>query len=319
MSDEAPLVSVVIPTYNYGHVVTEAVESALAQTYPAVEVIVVDDGSTDDTRERLAPYGDRIRYIHQANAGLSAARNTGIRAARGEFIALLDSDDAFHPRKLELQMRYLAERPDVVLVGTRSTTDPDHRYPTPPEPVPAREIPLDRLVITSHFPPSSVVIRRACIDSVGLFDVNLRSTEDRDFWIRVGARFGVAVLDAPLTWYRLHPGSMSRNAEKMAYYDRMVLDKAFAMPELRGRRLLRRKALGLADMSAAYLFAESGRPWEAAKRIARSFALWPVPFRATEVRLPWVRVRLAVRIARMLATHRPQLTESTAAPSPTAG
>ena len=101
------LVSVVIPTYNYAHFVTGAVESALAQTYPDREVIVVDDGSTDDTRDRLAPFEGRIRYIHQENQGLSAARNTGIRAARGALVAFLDSDDLWHPEKLAVQARYL--------------------------------------------------------------------------------------------------------------------------------------------------------------------------------------------------------------------
>ena len=112
--DDKPLVSVVIPTFNYGHCVVDAVESALGQTYSPVEVIVVDDGSTDDTRARLEPYRDRINYVHQPNQGLSAARNTGIRAARGPLVALLDSDDAFHPRKLELQVAYLRAHPESV-------------------------------------------------------------------------------------------------------------------------------------------------------------------------------------------------------------
>src|SRR5437016_10401011 len=103
-----PLISAVIPSYNYGHFITDAIESALGQTYPHVEIIVVDDGSTDDTREQLAPYSERVCYIHQENGGLSAARNTGIRAAKGEWIALLDADDVWHPRKLELQMNCLA-------------------------------------------------------------------------------------------------------------------------------------------------------------------------------------------------------------------
>src|SRR6185437_11144924 len=95
-------VSVVIPTYNSGPLVTEAVESVLAQTLPAAEVLVVDDGSTDDTPERLAAYGERIRYLPQANQGVAAARNRGIREATGDLIAFLDADDVWHPRKLEI-------------------------------------------------------------------------------------------------------------------------------------------------------------------------------------------------------------------------
>src|SRR5262245_58457673 len=118
-----PLVSVIIPSYNYGCYVQQAVDSALSQSYPNQEVIVVDDGSTDDTEVRLAAYGKRIRYIHQKNQGLSEARNTGIREARGEFLAFLDSDDAFHPKKTELQMAYLMAHPEVSLVGTEMFSD----------------------------------------------------------------------------------------------------------------------------------------------------------------------------------------------------
>jgi glycosyltransferase involved in cell wall biosynthesis len=94
-------ISVVIPTYNYARFVCEAVDSALSQSLRPQEVIVVDDGSTDDTSDRLRQFGDRIRYVFQQNGGLSKARNTGIREARGDWVAFLDSDDIWHPRKLE--------------------------------------------------------------------------------------------------------------------------------------------------------------------------------------------------------------------------
>src|SRR5918996_212462 len=109
-------VSVVIPTYNYGRYLPEAVESVLHQTFPDLEVIVVDDGSTDDTRELIGRFGDKVCYIYQRNQGLPAARNTGIRAARGEYVGFLDSDDLWLPGKLALQVPRLDSRQAVGLV-----------------------------------------------------------------------------------------------------------------------------------------------------------------------------------------------------------
>ena len=117
--DPRPTVSVVIPTYNYGRYICETIDSALAQTYKPLEVIVVDDGSTDDTRERLAAYSDRIRYILQKNSGPAAARNTGIVAAQGEFVALLDSDDLWLPEKVERQVALYLREQDAGIVATQ--------------------------------------------------------------------------------------------------------------------------------------------------------------------------------------------------------
>src|SRR5438034_9298591 len=109
-------VSVIIPTYNYARYLAAAIESALAQTYAPLEIIVVDDGSTDDTLRILGAYGNRLRVLRQANQGAGAARNAGIAAARGEYVAFLDSDDLWHPRKLELQLARFASDPDLGLV-----------------------------------------------------------------------------------------------------------------------------------------------------------------------------------------------------------
>lgn len=303
-----PLVSVVIPTYNYARYVGEAVESALAQTYPAVEVIVVDDGSTDDTRERLAKYGDRIRYIYQDNAGLSAARNTGILAATGSFVAFLDSDDAFHPKKLELQVRLLLSDPSLGLISTQSYSDePVVWKDILPETVPSRCITLKQKVLSTRFAPSSVIVRRECFDRIGLFDTSLRSAEDRDMWIRIAAQYPMARLDCPLTWYRITPGSMSQNPERMERFERLVLDKAFAMPKLAGKAGLRRKALGLASYSGAWMYYSSGRPQVALRRLLRSFLWWPFPYWKPDVRAPFARLRLLLATLRRLffGTRRP--------------
>jgi glycosyltransferase involved in cell wall biosynthesis len=314
------LVSVIVPTYNYAHFVTEAVDSALAQGYPQHEIIVVDDGSTDDTRAALARYGDRVRYLYQANQGLSAARNTGIRAAEGEYVALLDADDAWHPRKLELQVAYLRDHPEIGLVGASLFTERALCWPDldalPRRP--AETFGLDRLIGKMRFAPSSALIRRACLDEVGLFDPTLRCVEDRDMWVRFATRFRVAMLQLPLLWYRQHPASLSTRAARMEETELRVLRKAFAeVPGLRGRWLLRRKTFSQAAFASAQVYAGGGHSWQALRRSLRSFLLWPVPYRRDEVDVPWARLRLlAVLLLRLVGLKRSPLPAEGAPSSP---
>ncbi|MGH7223718.1 MAG: glycosyltransferase family 2 protein [Gemmataceae bacterium] len=304
------LVSVVIPTYNYGRFVTEAVASVLAQTYREVEVIVVDDGSTDNTRERLAPFMDRIRYIHQANQGLSAARNAGIQAARGRWVALLDSDDAWHPRKLEMQLAYLDTHVDVALLGTASTFDFGTSWPDidPLADRTAVPVTLADVVFTTHFAPSSVVMRKECFERVGLFDPELRSAEDRDMWIRVACHYQMARLDLPLCGYRFHGSNMVTVADRMEVNELKMLRKAFAgISLLRRRRLLRFKTFSYAYYNATYRYSASRKWLKALDRFLRSFALWPMPYRRGEVDRSLARPRmLVVLLLRMLRLKQPE-------------
>jgi len=295
-----PLVSIVIPTYNYGRFVEQAIDSALAQTYEKVEVIVVDDGSTDDTSDRLQRFDGRIRVIHQKNQGLSAARNTGIRAATGALVALLDSDDAFHPRKIERQAWAFESRPNLALVGTgRFSDEPPTWSALGKEPL--LSFPrLEELVVRTCFAPSSAMIRKECFDEVGLFDTSLRSVEDRDMWIRIGARRPVAIVEEPLTWYRQTVGSMSRQATTMEHYEAVVLDKAFALDGLKDRRLLKRKAKAQSALTAAYMFAEADDISTALLRTLKSMWLWPVPLPRNEVNARFARPRLAFAMIRRL-------------------
>jgi glycosyltransferase involved in cell wall biosynthesis len=292
-----PLISVVIPTYNYGHLVAVAIDSALAQTYPNVEVIVVDDGSTDDTIQRLLPYAGRIRVIHQTNQGLSAARNTGIRESRGEYIAFLDSDDAFHPRKLELQCEYLAANRWPVFVATENLTGEQLPVWQPIiQQLQSELIPLESLVLHTCFGSCGVLVHKSCFEKVGYFDESLRSVEDRDMWIRIAAHYPILKLRTALWWYRVTPGSMSRNPERMEQFERIVIEKAFTLPELRGRWLLRRKARGLAAYSSAFMYRIAGRRGESLRLMISSFAWWPWFIRVPDVKMPWGRVRLFVAI-----------------------
>jgi glycosyltransferase involved in cell wall biosynthesis len=313
-----PLVTVVIPTYNYAHFLIETLESALVQTYSNFEVIVVDDGSTDDTRQRLEPYLDRIRYIYQENQGLSAARNTGIRAARGELIALLDSDDLWHPEKTEIQVRFLQEHPEVHMVASKKWDDPWEGWPKlDAGGLIAHPVSLEDLVVWSRirFGACSTLLRKCCFDEVGFFDTSFRSLEDRDMWIRIASRFSVAELQLPLWWYRIHANSMQTDAQRMEEYEYKVLRKCLAeVPALKGRWALRRKAYSWAAYNAADLYTLRGQQWKTLGRMLLSFFHWPVPYRRDEVHTRLARLKMFILAGlRMLGLREvPQQTDTAA-------
>jgi glycosyltransferase involved in cell wall biosynthesis len=277
-SSSSPLISVVIPSYNHGGFVIEAVDSALAQTYENIEVIVIDDGSEDDTAERLARYGDRVRYHRQENQGLSAARNTGIRLAAGEWVAFLDADDVWHPQKLQLQVAALLANPDLVLLGApgRTVTDTATRaIDELPETSVVHRLTLRDFLVGTPFGPSSMVIRRDCFGKVGAFDVGLGSVEDRDLCLRVAARHPSARIEAVSWWYREHDGQMSRNAQRMYENYVRVLDTFFAThPESAN---LRRAATAFMYRDGALAFSMQGDRWVAVRLILNSLATWPLP------------------------------------------
>jgi glycosyltransferase involved in cell wall biosynthesis len=317
------VVSVIIPSFNYARFVTEAVASALAQGYPHREIIVIDDGSTDDTRRALEPYEGQIRYIFQPNQGLSAARNTGIRAATGEFIALLDADDQWHPRKLELQLGYLRQHPETDLLATESFMDYKHRWPAIDEraDVVAVKYGLEDVLGRARFAPSSVVVRRRCLDVAGLFDPELRCVEDRDMWIRLASRFVLAKLPLPLLWYRVHPDSLSNKATRMEEAELHVLRRAFAAnPALQGRWLLRRKTFGQAAFASGQTYG-ANRQWRAGiGRVVRSLLLWPLPFRRDDTDVSCTRTRMLIGFGlRMLGLVAPEAAPGQPAGSARAG
>jgi glycosyltransferase involved in cell wall biosynthesis len=316
------LVTALIPTYNYGRFVTQAVESALAQTYRHIEIIVVDDGSSDDTRERLAPYSERIRYIYQDNQSVAAARNTGIQAARGNLIAFLDADDLWHPHKLELQMRYLADHPSVRLLAVDRLADGAQHWPclqdlTLPS---ARPITVEELVLWPHFAPSGVLVRKECFDTVGFFDSSLRNAEDYDMWIRIACRFPVVKLDVPLWWYRVHGANKSHVPARQEAAALRILEKNFAQNGPLSKRFsLKRKAYSYAAYAAAQNYSSRGLELAALARILRSFLLWPFPYDRREVPTPLARPKkLIITLLRMLhlvARAVPQMSSQAPAPA----
>lgn len=200
------LVSVVIPTYNRARDLCVALKTVLAQTVPArvIEILVVDDGSTDDTAEVLRrEFGDRVRYLFKENGGVSSARNRGLAAARGAFLALLDSDDEWLPTHLEAQLELLDRRPELGMVLTdvvmmdagRRELGVLRRRKAIPEDGPA----LRWVLREPRLIPASATFRRAVYEKTGAFDETLRTAEDLDFHLRVALDFGIGVVEQPLT------------------------------------------------------------------------------------------------------------------------
>ncbi len=227
-----PKFSVIVPTYNYGPFLGKAVESVLGQTYPDFELVIVDDGSTDQTRELVAGYTDpRVKYLYQENRGLPAARNTGIRAAQGEIFAFLDADDRFHPQKLEMHLAFLESHPQVGVSYNHRILVDSYDNPLFLQRTPAR-VGLGDLLLDYPITPSDMVIRREWAYKVGLFDESfVLNSEDLNFNIRLalaGCLF--SGVDRALTYRQIHTGRVFKNIPgKMETYLR-ALNTAFLHP-----------------------------------------------------------------------------------------
>jgi glycosyltransferase involved in cell wall biosynthesis len=228
-------VSVIIPTYNYARYLDQAVRSVLAQTYPAAEILVVDDGSKDNTREVAESFGNQIRYIYQENAGPSAARNHGIREATGEWVAFLDSDDWWVPEKLELQAAEVRRDPEVAFVycAVWGVTPDGEKQLWKPE-NPDRLWPRLRYV-NCISGGSGTFIRRDALLAVGGFDEGVAGVADWECWVRLARKYRCAAVMTPLTMVRLWPESMSANHEKLMGETRRILEKTL-ISDLHGWR-----------------------------------------------------------------------------------
>lgn len=196
---KTPRISVIIPTYNRAWALARAVDSVLSQEYPDVELIIVDDGSTDDTLNLLESYGNAIKVITQPNRGVSAARNQGIAAASGALIALLDSDDYWLPGKLSRQAAFFDRHPEALICQTREIwvrrgrrVNPKNRHAKPSGMIFGPSL---ALCLVS---PSAVMVRKSLFDQVGLFDESMPACEDYDLWLRVAAHHPVHLIDEPL-------------------------------------------------------------------------------------------------------------------------
>jgi glycosyltransferase involved in cell wall biosynthesis len=233
-----PQVSVIIPSYNGANYVQQAVDSVLRQTYGASEIIVVDDGSTDATRQVLLPYvrERKISYLYQKNGGPAKARNAGIRAARGRYIAFLDADDRWYPDKLGLQLALLQKDRGLRVVHTRiEVVDRQERILNDvlyDNPVREGWIFEDLLLLRSWIFLSSLFVERSVLDRVGVFNESLPTAEDTNLFIRIAREYRIGYLDRVLVQRRSHGMNMTETGSKNIGTFKNLDDIVNRFPEL---------------------------------------------------------------------------------------
>ncbi len=199
MGANKPAVSVIIPAYNRAWILKEAVDSVLSQEFYDFELIVVDDGSEDNTQDILAIYEDRIKVIRQKNKGVSSARNKGITSSFGKYIAFLDSDDLWLPGKLSTQLAFFESNPEALICQTEEIwvkngkrVNPGKRHKK------ISGFYLEKSLELCMVSPSAVMVKRNLFDIVGLFDEKLPACEDYDMWLRINSRHPIYLIDTPL-------------------------------------------------------------------------------------------------------------------------
>lgn len=219
------LVSVIIPAYNGQDYIRAAIESVLAQSYRSVEVIVVDDGSPVPMAEAVSGFGRQVRCIRQQNGGTASARNCGWRAARGEFIALLDQDDLWLPQKLERQVPLFAADERIGLVAAWMEVFDNHTGEGRGVYRPAPELTVHDMLGHELPPVQTMIFRRSALEQIGGFDASLRGTDDWDVNIRIAASFRVVCVQEVLGRARMHPSQQGGNGEQMYLNSLRVLEK----------------------------------------------------------------------------------------------
>lgn len=206
-------VSIIIPTYNRAQLLPRALETVLSQTYKDFEVIVVDDGSTDNTPEIMKQFEGRVKYIRKENGGSASARNRGIEESKGEYIAFLDSDDYWMPEKLAEQVKILDAYPKVGIVYGRMpiVNEKGERLGTKPAGVSGKNF-KELLEVWGDLPTSTVMTRKVCFDKAGMFDTALATMQDIDMWLRISRYYDLYEIEGKvLAYYFRHSEQATAN------------------------------------------------------------------------------------------------------------
>jgi glycosyltransferase involved in cell wall biosynthesis len=241
-----PLITVIVVNYNYGRYLGECIDSVITQTYSNIEVIVVDDGSTDNSLDVLKPYRGKLLILQQENKGVSAARNAGFVASRGEWIAFLDSDDVWRREKLQQQSTYIQDSAVGMVFCGVEYTDDSGQYLGYTHPLLASDVLPQLVTFTSPTIAggSTAVVKRECLCNLGGFDEKLSTAADLDMWTRIAAKYEIRALTAPLVKCRRHSRSMQLNVALFENDNYRFLTKVFSDPSCARIHHLRRQSFG---------------------------------------------------------------------------
>jgi glycosyltransferase involved in cell wall biosynthesis len=271
-----PLVSIILPTYNGSKWLAEAIYSVLGQTHQDFEVIAVDNGSTDDSVALLSSYPDRIRILFEKKKGVSFARNAGLLAARGEYVAFLDQDDIWLPDKLSAQIDVFAGSETVGMVGCSfySIDDNSNIIEVFRKTVAEQESLAKELFVRNRVgPPSCMLIRKSVVDQVGVFDEDLNGVEDRDLWMRITERYQLRFVERPLVKYRLHPQNVHKNVPLMKASQKRFIQKH----RHKQSALQLRKAYGYVYVEAAKQYWGQSERAKAFCEAVKAIIRYPLP------------------------------------------
>ncbi|MFH0702008.1 MAG: glycosyltransferase [bacterium] len=262
-----PKVSIIVTTYNRKHYLKDTLDSVFNQTFNDFELIIIDDGSTDETKELIKLYKcQRIKYFYQNNSGLNAARNAGINLACGEFLAFLDSDDIWLPTKLEKQVNILEKYPDICLVycGTLLINEENKIIGQKPL-VQYGGYVLNKLIFTNFlYNGSCVLFRSSCLDKVGLFDISIKRMTDWEFYLRFALYYRFYGINEYLLKYRIHRQTMSSDFKSYENSGFKILDKIFNHKDLDSKYLTyKNKALAMRYRYIGRRYFENGYAQEA--------------------------------------------------------
>jgi glycosyltransferase involved in cell wall biosynthesis len=275
--EEIPLVSIVTPSLNKGHYIEETILSVQNQTYPKIEHIVIDGGSTDGTLDILRKYNDRITWISEPDHGQSDAINKGWRMANGEIIAYLNADDTYMPMAVQTAVQFFKDNPSIHMVYGDCKIIDEHSNTIGS--IPVKEFKLAHILCGICFVPQpSVFLRKTILDAVGYLDGNLHVAMDLDLWIRIGLNLEVQYIPELLANFRYYPGTKSASITRKFWMERFdVLDKIYSRADLTKEvKSLKNMAYSYAHFEMGFGYYQQREMKKARPHLMRSIMISPI-------------------------------------------